>query len=102
MEQHHHLLILAFGRLETEPLYLWHRLLHISLLLEHLLADRVARRRVALSRNWLARGWWRWSSCDDITRLLWGLEDYSGLEHSGMRFSWISRWLTGKTHMAKL
>lgn len=88
--------------METKPLYLWHRLLHISLLWKDLLADRVAGWRVAWSRNRLARRWWRWGGCNDITGLLRGLQDNSGLEHSGVRFSWISRWLTGKTHMAKL
>lgn len=102
IKEHDPFLNTAFGRMETGPLYLWHRLLHISLLWEYLLVDSVARCRVAWSRNRLARGWWRRSSCDDITRLLWGLEDYSGLEHSSMRFSWISGWLAGKTHMAEL
>lgn len=101
IEQHDPFLNLAVGRMETEPLYLWYRLLHISLLLEYLLVDRVARCGVAWSRHGLARGR-SWSSCDDVTRLLWGLQDHSGLEQSTGSFGWICGWLAGKTHMAKL
>jgi len=92
----------ASGRMEREPLHLWHRLLHISLLLEDLLADRVAGCRVAGSRHGWASGRWRGSGCDDIAGLLGGLQDHRGLEHGGMRLSCIRRRRAGKTHMAEL